>query len=60
MKPDVDLSVLRGVVIRQGSVRIDGFKAVEAGDSLGGWARRTEKASIKSPGNELRRLKNLC
>lgn len=36
MKPDVDLSVLRVVVIRQGSVRIDGFKAVEAGDSLGG------------------------
>lgn len=31
MKPDADLSVLRVVVIRQGSVRIDGFRAVEAG-----------------------------
>ena len=42
MKPDADLSVLRVVVIRQGSVRIDGFRAVEAGDSL----LRDEKLTV--------------
>lgn len=51
MKPDVDLSVLRVVVIRQGSVRIDGFKAVEAGDPLGGWA--TRKIGLKNYANSI-------